>query len=63
LIPAIIETEASGALVPKATIVKPMIMLGIFKVFAIEELPSTKKSAPLIKSMKPRSNKTINNGI
>ena len=46
-------TASSGALVPKATIVRPMIMLGTLRSFAREELPSTKKSAPLINNRKP----------
>jgi hypothetical protein len=53
-----ILTAASGELVPKATIVKPIIIGGIFKYFDILAEPDTNKSAPLIKIMKPRiSNK------
>lgn len=53
---ALILTEASGALVPMATIVSPMMTLGTFRIPASEELPSTKKSAPLIRSINPTSN-------
>ena len=35
-------TTASGALVPNATIVRPIIRVGIFRAFARFELPSTK---------------------
>lgn len=55
---ALILTDASGALVPMATIVRPMMTLGTFKILASEELPSTKKSAPFTKSTKPTSNNT-----
>lgn len=54
---AFMLTEASGALVPIATIVRPIITLGTLRILAREELPSTKKSAPLIKSAKPIINK------
>ena len=50
---ALMLTEASGALVPMATIVRPMMTLGILRNLASEELPSTKKSAPLINNTKP----------
>ena len=46
----------SGALVPMATMVRPMMTLGTFRIPAREELPSTKKSAPLIRSINPTSN-------
>ena len=55
---ALMLTEASGALVPMATIVSPMITLGTRRSRAREELPSTKKSAPLIRSTKPTTNHT-----
>ncbi len=51
--PAVILTAASGALVPNATIVKPIIIEGTLKVLATEQQPSTKKSAPLISKIKP----------
>ena len=50
---ALMLTEASGALVPMATIVRPIMTLGILRNLASEVLPSTKKSAPLINSTKP----------
>ena len=56
LVPAnaeVIETAASGALVPNATIVKPTIIVGIFKLYATLLAPSTNTSAPLIKSTNP----------
>ena len=53
----VILTAASGALVPNATMVNPIIKLGIFKVLAIDDAPSTNKSAPLIKKMNPMTNK------
>jgi hypothetical protein len=49
-----ILTAASGELVPKATIVRPIIIGGIFKYFDMLAEPDTNKSAPLIKIMKPR---------
>lgn len=53
----VMETAASGALVPSATIVNPTIIVGIFKSEAMLLAPSTKKSEPFIKNMNP----TINN--
>ena len=53
---ALMLTDASGALVPMATMVRPMMTLGTFRIPAREELPSTKKSAPLIRSINPTSN-------
>ena len=55
---ALMLTEASGILVPKATIVRPMMMVGILKRFAIAELPSTKMSAPTMRSTKPATSHT-----
>ena len=57
VVAAVMLTAASGALVPKATMVRPMIKDGMLKYRAISELPSTKISAPLTSSMNP----TINN--
>ncbi len=54
-IAALMLTEASGALVPIATIVRPIITLGTLRILAREELPSTKKSAPFTKRAKPMS--------
>ena len=44
---AVTLTAVSGNDVPIATIVRPMMIGGTFSLFAILELPSTKKSAPL----------------
>ena len=52
-------TASSGALVPIATIVRPMITPGTLKFFARAELPSTKKSAPLIRARKPTASRSI----
>ena len=49
----VMETAASGALVPNATIVKPTIIVGIFKRDAMLLAPSTKKSDPFIKNTNP----------
>ena len=60
LVPAnaeVMETAASGALVPNATIVKPTMMVGIFKLYATLLAPSTNTSAPLIKSTNPMISK------
>ena len=46
-------TEVSGRLVPIATMVIPIIMEGTRSFLATDELPSTKKSAPLISRTKP----------
>ena len=54
----VMDTAASGALVPNATIVNPTIIVGIFKSEAMLLDPSTKKSDPLIKNTNPTSNKT-----
>ena len=54
----VMETAASGALVPNATIVSPTIIVGILKREAILLAPSTKKSDPLIKNTNPTSNNT-----
>ena len=42
------EINSSGVLVPKATILKEIINLGIFKLVLVEAIPSTNKSAPFI---------------
>jgi hypothetical protein len=46
-------TAVSGSDVPIATIVSPIIIDGTCSLFATLELPSTKKSAPLISSTNP----------
>ena len=56
---AVTLTAVSGRLVPMATIVSPIMMDGTEKRLAILELPSTKKSAPLIKRTKPASKQRI----
>ena len=53
--PAVMETAVSGALVPIATIVRPITMEGTRRIQAMEEEPSTKKSAPLSRRRKPTS--------
>ena len=50
---AVILTAASGALVPKATIVNPTINAGILNAFAILELPSTNQSAHFTSKTNP----------
>ena len=59
------DTAASGALVPKATIVNPTISVGIFKIVAILLDPLTKISDPFIKIANPTISNTIciNNSI
>ena len=56
-------TAASGALVPIATIVRPMISWGIPSLEAIPAAPSTNQSAPLISITKPNTNKPNCNKI
>ena len=53
---AVTLTESSGILVPNATTVRPMMIVGTFNIFATLELPSTKKSAPLINNTNPMIN-------
>ena len=55
---AIIFTNSSGADVPKATMVKPMTRSDTFNRLAMDEAPSTKKYAPLIRNIKPIKNST-----
>jgi hypothetical protein len=52
---AFILTAVSGELVPKATIVSPTRIEGTLKILAMEDEPSTKKSAPLTSKAKPIS--------
>ena len=42
------EINNSGVLVPNATILSEIINFGIFKLVEVEEIPSTKRSAPFI---------------
>ena len=58
---AVTLTAVSGRDVPIATIVRPMMIEGTFSFFAMLELPSTKKSAPLIRNTKPMIKNTITN--
>ena len=55
---AAILTAASGALVPIATIVRPITSCGMPKRMAIPAAPSTNQSAPLPSITKPKANKT-----
>jgi len=57
LVLAKILTISSGMLVPKATIVKPIIISEIPNRLAIVVEPSTKISAPLISKINPMKNK------
>lgn len=50
-------TTNSGAEVPKATMVNPIIKSETLSLFAIEEAPSTNKSAPLMR----KTNQITNN--
>ena len=58
LIDAVTLTAHSGRLVPIATIVSPIIIDGTLNLLATDELPSTKKSAPFIRSTKPITSNT-----
>ena len=51
-------TASSGALVPIATIVRPMTTPGTFNFPATAELPSTKKSAPFTSAANPITSNT-----
>ena len=50
---ATILTNSSGVEVPKATTVRPMTRSEMLNLLAIEEAPSTRKSAPLINRTNP----------
>ena len=54
----VIETAASGADVPIATIVRPTTSCGIPNFTAIPAAPSTNQSAPFTSIVKPTTNKT-----
>ena len=56
---AVILTAASGAEVPIATMVRPMINCGIPSLSAILLAPSTNQSAPLISSTNPATRNTV----
>ena len=53
------ETANSGALVPNATMVRPMSCLGTLKLEAVDEAPSTNQSAPLISKTNPIARSSI----
>ena len=53
------EINNSGVLVPKATIDREIISLGIFRLFEVEAMPSTNQSAPFIRRIKPKIVKRI----
>ena len=50
-------TAASGALVPIATMVRPIIRGGIFNFAAISDAPSTNQSAPLTRRTNPTASR------
>ena len=52
-----IVTASSGALVPTATTVTPIMNVEIRSFFAIPAAPSTKKSAPLTSRTKPSASR------
>ena len=56
-------TASSGALVPNATIVSPIMTDGTLNIAAIDELPSTKRSAPFTKATNPATSRIIFNTI
>lgn len=51
-----IFTTSSGMEVQKDTIVSPMTILEILNLLAMDDAPSTNKSAPLIKMINPKTN-------
>ncbi len=55
----LIETASSGALVPKATMVRPIRVLLTLKLVAMEDAPETNQSAPLIRMTKPMISNAI----
>ena len=61
VVAAVILTAASGALVPIATMVRPMTSCGIPNLAAIPAAPSTNQSAPLISMTNPKINKITAN--
>jgi hypothetical protein len=54
------EINNSGVLVPKATIVNDIINLGIFILTDVDDIPSTKISAPFISKTNPKIINIIN---
>ncbi len=63
LIKELIEMASSGALVPKATIVRPIKSLETLKLVAIDEEPETSQSAPRMRNIKPKMRRMICNII
>ena len=59
----LIDTASSGALVPNATMVRPIKVLETLKLVAMDEAPSTSQSAPLIRITKPIINSIICDNI
>ena len=57
------DTASSGALVPKATIVRPIKSFEILKCEAVDEAPSIIQSAPLMRITKPTTRSKICNAI
>ena len=53
------DTHSSGALVPNATIVSPIISGGILHFFAMPALPSTNQSAPFTRIARPKMRRKI----
>ena len=53
---AVVLTASSGALVPSATIVRPMISPDTLNFLAREALPSTNRSAPFTRAANPAAN-------
>ena len=60
---AVVLTASSGALVPSATIVSPIMRPETLKRRASDALPSTNTSAPLTSAAKPTSKIRIFNTI
>ena len=58
-----IETASSGALVPKAMMVRPIKVLLTLKLVATDDAPSTSQSAPFTNITKPIISKSICNII
>ena len=59
----VVLTNNSGIEVPIDTIVKPIIISGMWNFFAMLLLPSTKKSAPFISNTNPKIIKPIDTNI
>ena len=55
---ALMDTAASGALVPMATMVRPMTSWGMRSLAAMPDAPSTNQSAPFTSRPKPRASRS-----